>query len=132
MGHAAEGRDRNTAIYLIGSQVKRLIADHGVRDAKFTCSSVTLHGDLRITLWDTDEWGAQMFAVYDGAHTVLSGHLNHAQPQGSAKNYYAPAKVLIQTWNRGTWQRRLFEEAVDTPKSPPKQIGLRLVHSREE
>lgn len=132
MGHAAEGRDRNVAIHLIVNRVKKLVADHGVRNPKSTCSSVTLQGDLRIALWDADQRGAQMFVVYDGAHTVLSAHLNHAQPQGSAKSYYAPAQVLVQTWNRGTWQRRLFEEPVDMPNRSPKQNGLRLVHSREE
>jgi len=132
MGHAAEGRDRDVAIRLIGSRVKKLVADHGVRDPKSTHSSVTLQGDLRISVWDADERGAQMFVVYDGGHTVLSGHLNHAQPQGPAKNYYAPAQILVQTWNRGTWQRRLFEEPVDMPQSSPKQNGLRLIHSSEE
>lgn len=129
MQHPAEDSDRNTALYLIGSRARRLVTEHGARDAKNTCSSVTLNGDLRLTLWDPDEQGSQMLTIYDGWQTVLTCHLDHQQPQGPARNYYPRARVLVSTWNRGTWQRRLFEETVESPKPPPKK-GLRLVHSR--
>lgn len=134
MGHPAEGSDRNTALYLIDLRIKELVSQHGVRHAKYACSSVTLPGDLGVTLWDPGKKtgsDARMFYVQDGGHTVLSGWLDHHVPGAPNKNYYAQARVLASTWHRGTWQRRLFEEPVDVPKSSPQKKGPRLVHSND-
>lgn len=132
MRHSAEGSDRNSALYLIGLCARKLVADHGIRDAKFKCSSATVGDDLRVTLWEPTPDGAQMLAIYDGGQTVLSCHLDHPQPQGPAKNYYPRARVLVSTWHRGSWQARLFDEQPVRPKPPPGKPGLRLVHSSDD
>lgn len=131
MRHSAEGSDRNTALHLIGLCARKLVADHGVRDAKLNCASAMIGNDLRVTLWEPTPDGAQMLAIYDGGQTVLSCHLDHPKPQGPAKNYYPRARVLVGTWHRGSWQARLFEDEPVRPKQPPRTPELRLVHSRD-
>lgn len=132
MRHAAEGGDRNSALYLIARAARTLIADRGVWDAKRKCSSTTVGDDLRLVLWQPAPTGAQMLAIYDGGQTVLSCHLDHPQPQGAAKNYYPKARVLVSTWHRGSWQARLFDEQPVRPTPMPQKPGLRLVHSRDD
>lgn len=132
MRHAAEGRDRNSALYLIGMCARKLVADHGIRNTKLKCSSATVGDNLRVTLWEPESNGAQMLAIYDGDQTVLTCHLDHPQPQGLAKNYYPRARVLISTWHRGSWQGRLFSDQPALPKPSPRKPGLRLVHSADD
>lgn len=138
MKHASELRNRNMAIYAIADRIKWLVANHGVRDAKLKCSSVVVGDDLRVVLWKPERRdGPQMFVVYDGGHTVLSGTLNCSKPTWPAK-YYEAGRVLVQTWHRGAWQRRLFEDEPEGREAPvvtpntPRQKGLRLVHSSDE